>query len=36
MDYRLESLVSPLSERMEEIAQQFRNLGLEKVEISVV
>ena len=36
MDYRLESLVSPLSERMEEIAQQFRNLGLEKIEISVV
>jgi len=36
MDYRLESLVTPLSERMEEIAQQCRDLGSEKVEICVV
>jgi pyruvate formate lyase activating enzyme len=35
MNYRLKSLVTPSSERMEEITQQCRNLGLEKVEISV-
>lgn len=35
MDYRLENLLSPSSERMEKIARQCRNLASEKLEISV-
>jgi pyruvate formate lyase activating enzyme len=36
MDYRLESLVPPLPERMEEVVQHCQGLGSEKVEIYVV